>query len=128
MWPKALSQLIEVAPHLTRLIPAADRFLQGRASSDEATSKVLDQISGLRTDLARVSASHESLFRQLNEQSDRLAGILDQAEGSRAAAEAAEQRAGDLERRLSTTAALLAILLPINIIILALTILMLVRH
>lgn len=42
MWPKALSQLVELAPHLTRLAPLADRFLKEKATGDDATRQALD--------------------------------------------------------------------------------------
>lgn len=128
MWPKALAQLIEVAPHVSRLIPVADRFLQARASNDEATQRAVEQVAALRTDLARVTASHESLYRQLNEQTERLAAVVENTQAARAAAEAAEERAGSLERRLNTSNALLAILLPLNIVMVALIILLVMRH
>ena len=41
MWPKALAQLIELAPYIARMLPTADRYLQSRAASDEATREAL---------------------------------------------------------------------------------------
>ena len=41
MWPKALAQLIELAPHIARLLPTADRFLQSKVAGDEATRAAL---------------------------------------------------------------------------------------
>jgi chromosome segregation ATPase len=128
MWPKAIAQLVEVAPHITRLLPVADRFFQARASNDEAVRKALEQMSEVRGDLGRVTASHEGLYRQLNDLNQRLALIVEQTQAAKAAAEAAEERAAALEQRLSTSGALLAILLPLNVVLLALTILLLVRH
>lgn len=128
MWPKAIAQLVEVAPHITRLLPMADRFLQARASNDEATRRALDQLVEVRGDLGRVTSSHEGLYRQLNEQSERLAAIAEQTQAARAAAEAAEERAGGLERRLNISSTMLGILLPLNIVLLALVILLVMRH
>ena len=128
MWPKAIAQLVEVAPHITRLLPVADRFLQARASNDEATRRALDQLVEVRGDLGRVAASHEGLYRQLNEQSERLAQVVEQAQAARAAAEAAEERAGGLERRLNISSTILGVLLPLNIVLLALVILLVMRH
>ncbi len=42
MWPKALTQLVELAPHVTRLLPLADRFLKDKTAGDEATRQALD--------------------------------------------------------------------------------------
>jgi hypothetical protein len=129
MWPKALAQLIELAPHIARLLPSADRFLQMGAGSDESTRQALEQMTDeLRGDLRRVSASHEGLYRQMNEQGQRLALLTEQTDAARAAAEAAEERAAGLERRLAIGNALLTILLPLNVVLLALIILLLVRR
>lgn len=128
MWPKAIAQLVEVAPHITRLLPVADRFLQARSANDEATRRALDQMAEVRGDLGRVVASHESLYRQLNEQSERLAQVVEQAQAARAAAESAEERAGGLERRLNISSAMLGVLLPLNLVLLALVIMLVMRH
>ncbi len=44
MWPKAFSQLVELAPHITRLLPLADRYFKDKSSSDEATRKTLEEM------------------------------------------------------------------------------------
>ena len=128
MWPKALAQLIELAPHIGRLLPMADRFLQNRSAGDEAANRALDQIGTLHGDLRRVSSTHESLLRQINDLSERLASISEQATAARAAAESAEERAAGLEKRLNISTTMLGLLLPLNIVLLALVILLVVRH
>lgn len=129
MWPKALSQLIELAPHIARLLPTADRYLQSKASGDEATRGAIAKFGEeMRADIGRVTSSHESIYRQLNEQGERLAQITEQVNAARAAAEAAEERVTALENRAATSNALLAIILPLNVILLALTILLLFRR
>lgn len=129
MWPKALSQLIEIAPHIARLLPTADRFLQSRVASDDANRATLGRIGDdLHADLNRVTAAHESIYRQLNEQGERFAQLGEQVNAARAAAEAAEERAGALERRVAIASAMVTIMLPLNIILIALVILLLVRH
>ncbi len=82
----------------------------------------------MRADIGRVTSSHESIYRQLNEQGERFAQITEQVNAARAAAEAAEERAARLEQRAATSIALLAIILPLNVILLALTILLLFRR
>ena len=129
MWPKALAQLIELAPHIARLLPTADRYLQSKSAGDEATRAAVAKLGeDVRSDVNRVTASHEGIYRQLNEQGERMSQLTEHMTAARAAAEAAEERAGALERRIATSGALLAILLPLNVILLALVILMLVRH
>lgn len=129
MWPKALAQLIELAPHIARLLPTADRYLQGRSAGDEATREALAKMGDdVHADINRVTASHESIYRQLNEQGEKFAQLSEQMTAARAAAEAAEERAGALERRVAMSSALLAILLPLNVILLALVIYIVMRH
>jgi hypothetical protein len=129
MWPKALAQLIELAPHIARLLPTADRFLQSKTAGDQATREALAKIGDdVRSDINRVTASHEGIYRQLNEQGERFAQLTEQMTAVRTAAEAAEERAGALEQRVGMSSALLAILLPLNVILLALVIYVVVRH
>jgi len=129
MWPKALAQLFELLPHIARLLPAADRFLQSKTAGEESTHKALAQMAeDISGDLRRATASHEGLYRQLNEQGERLAQVEAAAQAARAAAESAEERAAGLERRVATSNALLAILLPLIVILVILTVLLLVRR
>ena len=129
MWPKALAQLIELAPYIARMLPTADRFLQSRVANDEATREALAKFGDdVRSDINRVTASHEGIYRQLNEQGERFAQLTEQMAAVRTATEAAEERAAALEQRVSMSSALLAILLPLNVILLALVIYMVVRH
>ena len=129
MWPKALAQLIELAPYIARMLPTADRYLQSRVANDEATREMLAKFGDdVRSDLNRVTASHEGIYRQLNEQGERFAQLTEQMTAVRTATEAAEERAAALEQRVSMSSALLAILLPLNVILLALVIYMVVRH
>ncbi|HEY4009764.1 MAG TPA: hypothetical protein VGM11_06410 [Acidobacteriaceae bacterium] len=129
MWPKALAQLIELAPHIARLLPTADRYLQTKAARDDATRVSLARIGEeMRSDIGRVTASHDGIYRQLNEQGERMAQLSEQVNAARIAAEAAEERAGALERRVAIMSAMVTILLPLTVILIVLVILLLVRH
>ena len=129
MWPKALAQLIELAPHIARLLPAADRYVQAKSAGDEVTRAAIAKFGDeTRMEIARVTSAHESIYRQLNEQGERFAQLTEQVNAARTAAEAAEERAAALEQRVSTNFGLLAVILPLNVILLALTILLLVRR
>ena len=129
MWPKALAQLIELAPYIARMLPTADRYMQSRNAADEATRAALTKVGeDVRSDINRVTASHEGIYRQLNEQSERIAQISEQVNGARAAAEIAEERAGALERRVTISNAMLGVVLPLNVILLALVIYLVFRH
>ena len=102
MWPKALTQLIELAPHLSRLVPMADRLLQNKNVSEESNRRAMDAMAeGLRGDLGQVTAMHTGLYRQLTEQSEQLATVSNDARSARQAAEALEFRLNHAETRLT---------------------------
>lgn len=113
MWPKALVQLLELAPHVTRLVPVADRYLQSKAEARDANRLALQDLNdsfradmgllseGLRGDLAQIAAAHASLYRQLNEQSETLTRIASDMHRTRLATEEFETRLGRIENRVS---------------------------
>lgn len=129
MWPKAIAQLIELLPHAARLLPVADKFFQSKTAGEEASRKALEAMAdGLRGDLGQVTAAHSGLYRQLNEQSDRLAEIAAETRATYAAAQAAEAKASVLERRLDRMAVLLIIVTVLLILALILLTVLLTRH
>lgn len=71
MWPKAFAQLIELAPHISRLLPMADRFLKAKAAAvedDGGTRHAVEAMAeGLRGDLGQVTAAHAGLRKQLHD-------------------------------------------------------------
>ena len=81
MWPKAL---LELAPHLIRLVPTGDRSQTNRTAEDEAHRKAMEELAErLRDDLGQVTTSHSGLYRQLNEQSEQLVGVAAAVETTR---------------------------------------------
>jgi septal ring factor EnvC (AmiA/AmiB activator) len=99
MWPKALAQLIELAPHITRLVPMADRFLNAKSSDAEASRTAMQQMAeGLRGDLGQVTASHAGLYRQLNDQSEKLSVLSAELRFINFSIEALETRLQAIER------------------------------
>jgi hypothetical protein len=109
MWPKAISQLIELAPHVARLLPMADRFFQSKTADSEASRTAMEQMAeGLRGDLGQVTASHAGLYRQLNEQSERLSSVATDARAAMLATESIETRLNRIEARISTVFLLMA--------------------
>lgn len=96
MWPKALSQLIELAPHINRLLPLADRFFKDKAVGEEATRQAVD---GQRS---AIEAQRASLL----DLSDRLhadIGALAAAQVTQAAS--LERQVAEMERYLGTARA-----------------------
>ena len=126
MWPKAL---LELAPHLIRLVPTGDRSQQDRTAENEEQRKAMEELTErLRSDLGHVTTSHAGLYRQLNEQSEQLVGVAAAVEIARLTAESAEGRVARLQRKVAINTRLLAALLLMNFVLLLLLIVVLVRH
>ncbi len=78
MWPKAFAQLIELAPHISRLLPMADRFLQTKTVSDDGSRKALEAVAeGWRGDLRQVAVAHAGLHAQTTELNDKVSLLND---------------------------------------------------
>jgi methyl-accepting chemotaxis protein len=131
MWP-ALPQLLELLPHFARLAPALDRFLQQRSGNDEATRQALAETTdGLRTELqhvadrlhseiAQTTASHTGIYRQINEQSEKIAEMGSTMRSIEATFDTMERRTRRIEKRLGKLIALCAgcmVLLVIAIVV-----------
>lgn len=99
MWPKALTQLVELAPHVTRLLPLADRYFKDKSSSEDATRKALDDLQ------ANHRAALDSQRASVTDLSDRLhadlGGITSQITTQNTQAAALQRQLADLERQLS---------------------------
>ncbi len=129
MWPKALAQLIELSPHLIRLVPMADRFLQSKSATDDANRQALEAMAeGLKGDLGQVTASHAGLYRQLNDQSEKLAQLSLELHATKSAAQSTEMRVVFLEQRLSFISKLLVVSTVFTVVLLVLVTLVLFRH
>jgi len=109
MWPKVIAQLFELLPHVTRLVPMADRFLTSRASTDRATEAAMVAMAeGVRGDLGQVTQAHAGLYRQLQEQSALIVEVKEEARGARRGVESIEARITALERTMSMQRLMLA--------------------
>jgi hypothetical protein len=129
MWPKAIAQLVELLPHAARLLPMADKFFASKTAGEEANRRAMDAMAeGLRGDLGQVTASHAGLYRQLNELNDKLADTTAAATGARAAAEAANTRVTEVERRLDRMAVLLIVIAVLATVAVGLLLMLVLRH
>ena len=111
MWP-ALVQLIELAPHVTRLVPAADRYLQSRAEGRDVQRRALEQAvvvlrgdlaqTGGRTheDLTRVTAAQAGTVQQLTKQNATLESLAKELRAARLRSEAVDERMARMETRI----------------------------
>ena len=123
MWPKVLAQLFELLPHLTRLVPMADKFLASRAATDRATEQaMLAMAEGVRGDLGQVTKAHAGLYQQLQEQSGQIAELSGEVKRMGAAAERVtglELRVASLARWIKVGVSLIVALLIAVIVLLA---------
>jgi len=105
MWEILFDKLIEHLPNIIR--PILDRTFPGATVDHEAQRKNLEQFQqmteGLRSDLAQATASHASLYRQLNEQGEKMSTLAADLHDSRAALQSAEARITRLEALLVTS-------------------------
>jgi hypothetical protein len=103
MWPKVIAQLIELLPHVSRLIPMADKFLSSKAASERASEAALVAMAeGVRGDLGQVTKAHAGLYRQLQDQSALIAEVGEDAKAARAAADKQDHRIESLEHHVSS--------------------------
>jgi chromosome segregation ATPase len=126
MWPKAISQLIELAPHISRLLPMADRFFQSKSADADASRTAMEQMAeGLRGDLGQVTASHAGLYRQLNEQSDKLSALATDVRAVKALADRVEDRLSRSEQQIFRLTLLAS---GSIVLLLAVIVIVLLRH
>jgi hypothetical protein len=79
MWPKVLAQLFELLPHVTRLVPMADKYFSTKTASEKATEAAMVAMAeGVRGDLGQVSKAHAGLYQQLIEQKAQIAEVADE--------------------------------------------------
>jgi hypothetical protein len=79
MWPKVLAQLFELLPHITRLVPMADKYFSTKTASEKATEAAMVAMAeGVRGDLGQVTKAHAGLYQQLQEQSAQIAEVTDE--------------------------------------------------
>jgi chromosome segregation ATPase len=126
MWPKVFMQLVELLPHITRLVPMADRFLSSKAAAEKANeAAMLAMAEGVRGDLGQVTKAHLGLYRQLQDQSAQIAEVSEEVKRSRVAMEQHERHMDSLEKQigsfgiwLKVGVSLIAVLLVVVIVLL----------
>jgi chromosome segregation ATPase len=98
MWPKVIAQLFELLPHITRLVPMADRYLSSKSASEKANEAAMAAMAeGVRGDLGQVTKAHAGLYRQLQDQSAQIAEVGEEVKRARLSIEQHERRMLTLE-------------------------------
>lgn len=128
MWPKLLAQLFELLPHVSRLIPMADRFFASRAATDRATEAAMAAMAeGVRGDLGQVTKAHAGLYRQLQEQGAQLDEVRDDLKRVRTVLEQRENRIETLEAQVTSLGWWVKLGVSLVVVLLAVILWLLVR-
>jgi hypothetical protein len=103
MWPKVIAQLFELLPHITRLVPMADKYLSSKTASEKATEAAMAAMAeGVRGDLGQVTKAHAGLYRQLQDQSAQIAEVGEEVKRARLSVEQHESRMVALESKVAS--------------------------
>jgi len=103
MWPKVIAQLFELLPHITRLVPMADKYLSSKTASEKANEAAMAAMAeGVRGDLGQVTKAHAGLYRQLQDQSAQLAEVSEEVKRARLSIEQHEHRMEALELNIAS--------------------------
>jgi hypothetical protein len=103
MWPKVIAQLFELLPHITRLVPMADKYFSSKTASEKANeAAVAAMAEDVRGDLGQVTKAHAGLYRQLQEQSAQIAEVSEEMKRARLSIEQHEHRMLTLEANVTS--------------------------
>jgi hypothetical protein len=123
MWPKVMAQLFELLPHITRLVPMADKYFSTKTASEKATEAAMAAMAeGVRGDLGLVTKAHAGLYQKLQEQSSKLDEVAAEVKRVATAADritALESQVTALGRWLKLGVTLIIVLLIAVIVLLA---------
>jgi hypothetical protein len=128
MWPKVIAQLFELLPHITRLVPMADKYLSSKTASEKANEAAMAAMAdGVRGDLGQVAKAHAGLYRQLQEQSAQIAEVAGEVKQARLAAEKDDNRLAALESKVASLGLWVKAGVSVLIVLAAATLVLLVR-
>ena len=91
-------QLFELLPHVTRLVPIADKYFSSKTANEKANEAALAAMAeGVRGDLGQVTKAHAGLYRQLQEVSAQVVEVGEDAKRTRLSIEQQGHRLENLE-------------------------------
>ena len=124
MWPKLLMQylpqLVELLPHVSRVVPMADKYLAQRNASDEKLDALGDSVRG---DLGKVAKAHIALAEQLDVFAGSVSESASEAKRARMAAELAQLKVEALAKQLAALRSLVVVSVVGVLLVLALVVL-----
>jgi chromosome segregation ATPase len=119
MWPKVLMQLVELLPHVTRLVPVADRYFASKQAGEKANQAALVAMAeGVQADLGQVTKAHAGLYRKLLEQEAQLAEMRDEVRQAKTAVEQQGHRVEALEAKLASASLWIRIGMSMSVVML----------
>jgi hypothetical protein len=128
MWPKVIAQLFELLPHISRLLPMADKYFNSKAAAEKANEAAMAAMAeGVRGDLGQVTKAHVGLYRQLQEQSAQITGVSEEVKAARLATEQQASRVETLETQLASLGWWVKIGVSLLVILAAVVIVLLVQ-
>ena len=129
MWPKLLMQLFELLPHISRLVPMADKYFSQKAAAEKANEAALAAMAeGVRGDLGQVTKAHAGLYRQLQDLSAQVAAVGETAEAARVSAAKQDDRVEALERQVAVIGVWVKVGVLVLVVMLGVVIWLLVRR
>jgi hypothetical protein len=128
MWPKVIAQLFELLPHISRLLPMADKYFNQKAAAEKANEAAMAAMAeGVRGDLGQVTKAHVGLYRQLQEQSAQITGVSEEVKTTRLSVEQQANRIEALELTVSSLGLWLKIGVSLIVVLAAIAIVLLIQ-
>jgi hypothetical protein len=128
MWPKVIAQLFELLPHISRLLPMADKYFNQKTSAEKANeAAMIAMAEGVRGDLGQVTKAHVGLYRQLQEQSAQIAGVSDEVKTNRLSIEQQGNRVEALELKVASLGLWIKIGIVVLVVLAIVTIVLLIQ-
>lgn len=127
-----LEHLPKVGSLLARLVPVLENYIPNNQPPSPSTTKLDSEsraaMNALRDKVEQATAAHAIAFRQMNEQSERIAEAATDARAAKFAAEAVESRATAIEKKLSVITTLLGVTFAAVLVAIVLLAVLLVHH
>jgi multidrug resistance efflux pump len=128
MWPKVIAQLFELLPHITRLVPMADKYFSSKTATEKATeAAMIAMADGVRGDLGQVTKAHAGLYRQLQEQSAQITQVSEEVKQARLSFEQHDHSLGVLEQRVASLGLWVKAGVSLLVVLIAVVIVLLVQ-
>jgi hypothetical protein len=128
MWPKVIAQLFELLPHISRLLPMADKYFNQKAAAEKANEAAMAAMAeGVRGDLGQVTKAHVGLYRQLQDQSAQITGVSEEVKSTRLSIEQQANKVESLELKLASLGWWVKIGVSLLVVLAAVAIILLVQ-